>query len=244
MRFWPFSRRRRAPDENQLGLVLDAPPASADELLGRLRALGLTGIDECRLTRNRSVMVSFRGNALRVHEGFLTAPEPIWLAIVDFVRARTRSARREAGRRLEAHPLPRCQRQRPSDESHPDDARLAVRFAEWHARYNTRHFDNVLRVIPIRLSRRMRTRLGHYSASSADAEAEIVISRRHLRRHGWDEALQTLLHEMVHQWQDESGLPIDHGRAFRRKCREVGILPMATRDLIPHAPFEPLLRQG
>ena len=60
---------------------------------------------------------------------------------------------------------------------------------------------------------------------------EIAISRRHIRRHGWDDALQTLVHEMVHQWQAETGLPLDHGRHFRRKAREVGIQPSAKREV-------------
>jgi hypothetical protein len=61
---------------------------------------------------------------------------------------------------------------------------------------------------------------------------EIVISRRHIRRHGWKAALETLLHEMVHQWQDETGLTVDHGGEFRRKAREIGIAPSARRAAI------------
>jgi hypothetical protein len=38
-----------------------------------------------------------------------------------------------------------------------------------------------------------------------------------------------MLHEMVHQWQAESGLRIDHGRTFRQKAREVGVMPAAKR---------------
>ena len=76
----------------------------------------------------------------------------------------------------------------------------------------------------------MKIRLGHYSAANqAGDPPEIAISRRHLRRHGWEEALETLLHEMVHQWQDERGLGIDHGPTFRAKARAVGIPPFARR---------------
>jgi hypothetical protein len=57
----------------------------------------------------------------------------------------------------------------------------------------------------------------------------ITISRRHLRRDGWPAATDTLLHEMVHQWQAETGRPVDHGIEFRRKAREVGIEPRAVR---------------
>ena len=62
-------------------------------------------------------------------------------------------------------------------------------------------------------------------------DAEIAISRRHIRRDPWDDVLHTLVHEMVHQWQDENGLPLDHGPHFRRKAREVGISARATRPV-------------
>jgi hypothetical protein len=238
--FWPFRRRRVAQDLAQLGLELEPPPRDAQELLQRLRQLGLSGIDTCRLTRNRSVLVSFRGARLRIHEGYLTAPDPVLRTIVDFVNARSRRTRRVAGQRLAMFPLPPDARRREREVTHPDDLRYAERLAEWHARYNARHFGGMLRPVPIRISRRMKARLGHYAMASESGPAEIVIGRRHLRRHGWDEALHTLLHEMVHQWQDETGQPIDHGRGFRRKCREIGITPSATRGLIPHAEFQGL----
>ena len=59
---------------------------------------------------------------------------------------------------------------------------------------------------------------------------EIGISRRHLR-HGWAEVEETVLHEMVHQWQAETGRPVDHGAGFRRKAREVGIGARARRTI-------------
>ena len=75
----------------------------------------------------------------------------------------------------------------------------------------------------------MKSRLGHYAPARHGLAAEIAVSRRHLGRDGVREALHTLLHEMVHQWQDENGLPLDHGPAFRKKAREVGVVPRATR---------------
>jgi hypothetical protein len=78
----------------------------------------------------------------------------------------------------------------------------------------------------------MKSRLGPYTTATPGTEpAEIALSRAHLRRHGWTETLHTLLHEMVHQWQDESGHTIDHGATFRAKAREVGIAPYARRVL-------------
>ena len=86
-----------------------------------------------------------------------------------------------------------------------------------------------LSAVSIVVSRRMRARLGHYAVAAVGSPAQIAISRRHVRRHGWADAGETLLHEMVHQWQDETGQPVDHGAAFKRKAREVGIPPRAAR---------------
>ena len=224
-------RPRRDLAQLELGL-LGGTPQNADELLVRLRQLGLRRIMRCTLTRNRNVMVSFGGGALRVHEGYLGAPEPVLRAIVAFVEGRTRAERRDAQRVIVGFPVrsPRPASRR--ERTHPDDMELAGQLTEWHARYNARHFEGRLKSIDIRVSRRMKTRLGHYTSATTGGEtAEIAISRAHARKHGWQEALHTLLHEMVHQWQDESGHTIDHGATFRAKARAVGIAPYARRVL-------------
>src|SRR5262249_25774004 len=163
------------------------------------------------------VMVSFRGAELRVHQGFLAAPRDVHQAIVTFIEGRTRAERRLAQRRIVAFevvaPGPPVRRER----TRPEDEPAATKLTAWHARCTTEHFDGSLATIPVRVSRRMRSRLGHYTAATDGRSGEIAISWRHLRRHGWQEALDTLLHEMVHQWQDETKRPIDHGRAFRAK---------------------------
>ena len=225
--------RAAPPPAQQLALVLGSAPRSADDLLERLRELGLRRMSECRLTRNRNVMVSFGANELRVHEGYLTAPEDVLLAIVRFVEGATRGERLRARRRLLEHPIETpASPPRRRGGTHADDGRLATRLTEWHAEYNREYFGGELRALDVRVSRRMRARLGHYTAATKTGDPpEIAISRRHLRNHGWDEALHTLLHEMVHQWQDERGLAIDHGPTFRRKAREVGISPFARRTV-------------
>ena len=224
---------RTACDPSQLALELDVvPPRNADELLALLRELGLARISRCRLTHNRNVMVSFGGGELRVHEGYLAAPLPVLRAVVTFVQGRTRAERRAAQRVIVAHPIHSARPPARRDRTHADDVEIAEKLVAWHGRYNSRHFNGRLRHVPIRVSRRMKSRLGHYTASTAGGElAEIAISRAHLRKHGWEEVLHTLLHEMVHQWQDESGHTIDHGRSFRAKAREVGIAPYARRVL-------------
>ena len=224
-------RPRRDDSQLELGFH-GGTPHNADELLARLRQLGLRRLTRCRLTRNRNVMVSFGGGELRVHEGYLGAPASVLCAIVVFVEGRTRAERREAQRLIVAHPVrsPRPPARR--ERTHADDVELAEQLVAWHARYNARHFSERLKSIDIRVSRRMKTRLGHYTAATTGGEmAEIAISRAHLKKHGWQEALHTLLHEMVHQWQDESSHTIDHGSTFRAKAREVGIAPYARRVL-------------
>jgi hypothetical protein len=224
-------RSRR--DDAQLELGFNAgTPHTAEELLARLEQLGLRRITRCRLTRNRNVMVSFGGGELRVHEGYLSAPEPVFQAIVTFVEGRSRAERRAAQRVILGHPIRVARPASRRERTHPDDVGIAEKLVEWHRRYNSRYFQGRLRDIDLRVSRRMKSRLGHYTAATPGGEpAEIAISRAHLRRHGWTEALHTLLHEMVHQWQDESGHTIDHGRSFRAKAREVGIAPYARRVL-------------
>jgi hypothetical protein len=229
----------RTRDPAQLTFELAAPPRDADELLARLRVLGLTRIARCRLTRNRNVMVSFRGYDLRVHEGYLAAPEEVHRAIVAFVEGRTRAARRAAQRRIVSFRVGMAAGSASAptrrERTRPEDQPLADRLTRWHAKLNADHFGGSLKAIPVRVSRRMRSRLGHYSAADATDGGEIAISWRHLRRHGWDEAVHTLLHEMVHQWQDETGHPLDHGRLFRAKAREVGIQPAAKREVTRRA---------
>ena len=223
-------------DPWQLQLEFDSPPRNVEQLLARLRSYGLKGIARCRLTQNRAVMVSFSGKELRIHRAYLGAPSEVLQAIVRFVCGRTRKERREAQRVIlgfPVHSVARPPMRRP-ERSAPEDRALVCELSAWHRRYNVLYFAGRLAPINIRISSRMRTRLGQYTAASPYGEpAEIAISRAHIRRHGWAEALHTLLHEMVHQWQAENGYEIDHGSSFRAKALEVGVAPNARRELRP-----------
>ena len=242
-------RGRRDPA--QLDLELDARPLrTGEDLLARLRSLGLKRIARCRLTINGNVMVSWRGDELRVHEGYLAAPSDVHEAIVVFVESRSRGERRAASKRIVAFSGSAWRDSGRRERTRPEDEPLATKLSEWHARLNDEYFGGALRAIPIRVSRRMKSRLGHYSAGGqvdrstgqpvnrstggphqreATGLGEIAISWRHARRHRWEEVIHTLIHEMVHQWQDENGLPIDHGPRFRAKARDVGIDAAAKR---------------
>jgi hypothetical protein len=177
-------------------------------------------------------MVSFGGSELRVHRGFLEAPPDVLQAIARFVSGRTRAERREAQRVIVTHPLrisPSAHRGR-REKPRAEDAPLVAELRRGHRELNRRFFDSTLDNIEIRISYRMRTRLGQYTAASAQGDPpEIALSKLHVDRHSWDEVMHTLLHEMVHQWQAERKKPIDHGAAVRKMAREVGIEPAARR---------------
>jgi hypothetical protein len=215
--------------EPQSAPALLAKEESALALLSTLNGFGLRGVQSCRLTRNRAVLVSFRRHNLRVHEAFTAAPEEVLRAIVAFVNQRG-AAQRRARRIILEYPVEHRPGAPRRMRTQARDAALAARLAAGHRRLNEERFGGVLRAIDVRVSRRMSSRLGLFRLQVGGAgPAEIVISWRHIRRHGWQEALATLVHEMVHQWQHEQGLPVDHGPVFRRKAREVGITPSATR---------------
>ena len=230
VRDW-IRRGRIHPDPAQLDLGIETGPRNADELLAALRARGLKRIERCTLTKNSRVMVSFRGKEIRVHEGYLGASPAVLDAIVTLVEGRTRKLRRDAGKFIVANSAAigdTAPRRR--ERMHPDDAAWTARLVDAHMKLNAEHFANTLAPIAVRVSRRMKSRLGHYSPAEGELPAEIAISRRHIRRHGWDDAFATLLHEMVHQWQAETGRALDHGSDFRSKASEVGIRPRAKRE--------------
>jgi hypothetical protein len=217
-------------------------------LFDRLQQLGLRDISRIVVHTNRTVMVSLcaRG-VLRLHRGYDSAPDEVLSAIVRFLNPRlSGAARRAAEREFLAFPVeefaPPPDRPVQPERPRPGDLRLLHRLRQLHEALNLANFGGILSDIPIRISSRMRVRLGELAVDLRTGRAlEISISRRHLARHPWAEVEHTMLHEMVHQWQAETGLPVDHGPLFRAKAREVSVLPMARRRITPVAP--PVLRE-
>ena len=203
----------------------------------RLTTLGLREIDRVVTHTNRTVMLSFSKRGLRIHRGYAFASDRVLKAIVRFLNPRVpKVLRRAAEREFLAFPVEEHAPARPRpcsrERARPGDLVLLHRLTELHQRLNAEHFGGALGEIPIRLSSRMRTRLGELAVEIRSGKPlEITISRRHLARHPWSEIEHTMLHEMVHQWQAESGLRIDHGRTFRQKARAVGVIPSAKRTV-------------
>jgi SprT-like family len=180
-------------------------------------------------------MLSLNRRVLRVHRGYAHAPDRVLEAIVRFLNRRVPRALRRAAEReflqfpVEEHaptPAGHGRRERPR----PGDVLLLHRLETLHRQLNREHFGGRLAEIPIRLSAQMRRRLGELSVDIRTGRPiELSLSRQHIARHSWAEVEHTLLHEMVHQWQAETGVRTDHGRVFRQKAREVGVLPAAQR---------------
>lgn len=206
-----------------------------DSLPSRLEALGLRAIEHVQTHTNRTVMLSLNRRVLRIHRGYAFAPDRVLQAIVRFLNPRVpRALRRRAEREFLAFPVEEYAPSRPRTERRerprPGDVALLHRLACLHPQLNAQHFGGSLGEIPIRLSGRMRTRLGELAVEIRSGRPlDIAVSRRHIALHAWSEVEHTMLHEMVHQWQAETGLQIDHGPTFRRKAREVGVLPAAKR---------------
>jgi hypothetical protein len=221
----------------QLELPLQPEPGGPDALLERLRGYGLTTLSSVTLHENRSVMVSLGPQGrLRLHRGYAWAPDEVLAAVARFLRRGTRRSERLAARAmLLAFPAERfAPSRRPMvrrpEPVRPGDDRILARLRSLHDQLNAEYFGGRLAPIPIRLSGRMRRRLGELRVDRATGSAEeIGIARRHLRRDGWDAVRDTLLHEMVHQWQAESSKPVDHGPEFRRMARAVGVEPRAMK---------------
>jgi SprT-like family len=185
-------------------------------------------------------MVSIdRGGGLRVHLGYAWAPDEVIRAIVVWARTRRHAHRRTAARTLLGFPAvqhapppsPRNPRHGPASQPPASPCLQAWlgRLRRLYASLNARHFGNALGPVDLIVSTRMRRRLGHFEPGLTSGESgRIVLSRRHIMRDGWAAAADTMLHEMVHQWQSQSGLPLDHGPTFRRKALEVGIEPAAV----------------
>jgi hypothetical protein len=218
---------------------LAASPETAEAVLRRrLNALGMPAFPGFATHTNRTVLLSVTGQGvLRMHRGYAWAPDRVLSAIVRYVRPGTRRATRRSAERefltfpVEVHAPPTRPSRLGVERPKAGDEAILARLAELHGEFNVRHFGGALPSIPFRLSGRMRTRLGELAVDARSGRPlEIAVSRAHLRN-GWVEVERTVLHEMVHQWQAESGLPVDHGTGFRRKARAVGIEPSARRHL-------------
>jgi hypothetical protein len=181
-RYWAALARRRvgalspwpARPAGPVGIRLPE-----EELLARrLAALGLRDLAAVRVTDNRSVMVSLsKRRVLSIHRGYAQASDRVLKAIVRFLSRGAPKALRRAARheilsfRAELHAEGPPRRRRAADRPRPGDPVYTERLTQLFREANAAHFGGALPELPIRLSGRMRSRLGHLCLSRARRRA-------------------------------------------------------------------------
>ncbi|MDQ6767459.1 MAG: SprT-like domain-containing protein [Candidatus Eremiobacteraeota bacterium] len=96
----------------------------------------------------------------------------------------------------------------------PSSVDLQLKYALLNARY----FGGQLRAYRIVYNPRLTSVAGRIGHRPAVIELSATLLGTH------PEAIEaTLLHEMVHAWLHQHGLPNGHGAAFKHKMREVGL---------------------
>lgn len=104
--------------------------------------------------------------------------------------------------------------ERRSEYELPPAADLQLIFAQ----LNVSHFGGVLRAYRIVYNPRLTSVAGRIGYRPPIIELSAPLIGAHPKH-----LAETLLHEMVHAWLHQQGLPNGHGPAFKQKMREVGL---------------------
>lgn len=220
------------------------PQMSADDLRRALARRGCRSLTSVRFKKNRGRIISLSkdGRTLHIHACFQEANEDAMNAVVTFLKAGPRSyAYREAIRAMreffDAH-APKYVAFTGVEEDHrvekeiqrlPCVGTTAQRtfLREAYARFNSIHFGNRLpNHVRLRLSERMKSRLGHVRYHTTAAGERVVLELA-LNIHLFVPKnehilLDTILHEMTHieAWLEhgERG----HGKRWKAIANRVG----------------------
>ena len=239
-----MSRQATRALQLQLDFAAQSPLLSSDDLRRALARRGCRSLTCVRFKKNRGRIISLSkdGRTLHIHACFQEASDDAMNAVVTFLKAGRRSyAYREAIRSMrdffdanaskyvplngeeEDHRVARDVQRLPCVGTAPQRAFLR----EAYGRFNTLHFENRLPSnVRIRLSNRMKSRLGHVRYHTTAAGERVVLELAlniHLLLPGNEAVLMdTLLHEMTHieAWltDGERG----HGRAWKQIANRVG----------------------
>lgn len=230
------------------------PPWTEQRLLSALRSAGAGDLERVRFKPNRRTIwsVTSAGASLNLHEGYRAAP---WSLLRHFVMIATRvdtratrnaeSAVREwpglvpaverARRRSRRRPQTRTRPPRPGPCCATPEEIERVRLL--FSRLNRERFRDALPGdVHLRLSRRMKSRLGHMRGHVREGRRSIVeiALSADLLLEGNRKVLQdTLLHEMAHatDWLLHGGR--GHGATWKTWARLVGCEPRAcTRSKV------------
>lgn len=226
--------------------------SSEDRFLELLRRYGARRVQAVAFRPNRSTIWSLtrRGTVLNLHEGYRDAPSRIVRAFAVIAKAPGRRSRayREATREVREWPgieaaLRRVAARRASAPRGPRRPAIAPccgtsmereALRRLYDHLNESRFDGLLPAdLPLRLSARMRSRLGHMMPGRDAGRrrvVEIALNRDLMSRENGGERLDTLLHEMAHAaaylYDGDAG----HGPAWRRWAHQVGCEARARWD--------------
>ena len=122
-------------------------------------------------------------------------------------------------------------------------------FQEWADKFNVEFKLDVPEVV-LSIDRLPRTRYGQFRCghNGLGLRGEITLNSKYMSREPW-ETLGTLLHEMVHGWQQTHGVMSarnHHNVEFRQKAKELGLV-IDRRGVTSYAAqsqFKNLLRQN
>lgn len=235
----PAATRRR-PDDGQLCLPLAW--LTEQDVLRELRARGVSDVRSVRFRANRSRLISMSADRgrLNLHECFRSGGPDLLDAIAAFASAQGDSARyRQAIARMRRWHGAQVDESELEANARPpagcgSPAQLSA-LAHWYRQLNRSHFAGQLPdLLPVRLSDRMRRRLGHvqYGGRSADRSVTEIALNVDLLLAGNERALRdTLLHEMAHAEAWLKHAHRGHGRIWQRIAARVGCEPLACSEM-------------
>jgi len=214
------------------------------EVLRMLRRAGAHRLERVAFRPNRSTIWSLtrEGRVLNLHEGYRAAPASVLQAFVTIANHSRRSSPRyrDACRLVRSWPgIDHALRRVRSSSGHSRpttrvvrcqgtvDERLRVRRL-YDQLNRTRFQDRLPTDIPLRISRRMKSRLGHMAPEGtrkAPTVGEIALNRTLLRKGNEVALRETLLHEMAHVAAYLFDGDAGHGLAWRDWARRAGCRP-------------------
>jgi len=226
----PAATRARI-DDGQLSLPLAW--LSEQDMLRELRSRGVDDVRSVHFRANRSSLISISADRgrLNLHECFRAGGPDLLDAIAAFARARSATVPyRQAIARMRRWHAAQAEGDRPATGGRPaaccgTPAQLQA-LAHRYRQLNRACFGgNLPELLPVRLSDRMRRRLGHvqYGGGTGDRTVLEIALNVDLLLAGNERALRdTLLHEMAHAeaWLRHSQR--GHGRIWQRIAARVG----------------------
>lgn len=228
------------------------------EFLNELRRRGVLQLRRVSFRKNRSTIWSLtqRGAALNVHVAYRHSPPELLdaFAVIASEGGLSTPEARDAGRRVHEWP----ELQSAVDEARAEhEARLRAPecaeggathccatadqrryFSSVYRYFNHTRFGGILPVdVPVRLSSRMNSALGHMLPGGGEDEryvVEIALNVDLMLEGNGAERVDTLLHEMAHAADYVVNGNRDHGRTWREWASRVGCTPETLYDRPVH----------